>query len=55
MAGSIPETMKIIQTIAVVAALGLSSGAGFADPEAPATTEAAAEKIAYVADMTGVT
>ena len=47
--------MKFIQTIAVVAALGLSSGAVLADPEAPATTEPATEKIEYVADMTGVT
>ena len=47
--------MKIIQTIAVVAALGLSSGAGFAAPEASATTEAEAAQIAYVADTTGIT
>lgn len=51
--------MNIIQTIAVVAAFGLSSAAGLAAPEDPATTETAPEtatkKIEYVVDMTGVT
>ena len=46
--------MKLLQSVAIVAALGMSSLVGLADPEAPATEEAA-KQIEYVADMTGIT
>jgi hypothetical protein len=47
--------MKILQSVAFVAALGMSSLVGCADPEAPATEEGAAQALEYVAEMTGVT
>ncbi len=47
--------MKTLQSVAIVAALGLSSMIGTAASEAPATKEAAAKQIEYVADMTGIT
>ena len=47
--------MKILQSVAIIAALGMSSLAGTAAQEAPATEEAAAKSIDYVAEMTGIT
>ena len=46
--------MKLLQTAAIVTALGMSSVIGYAAPEA-ATEEVATEQVEYVAEMTGVT
>ncbi len=47
--------MKTLQSVAIIAALGMSSMVGLADPKAPVTKEAAAKNIEYTADMTGIT
>ncbi len=47
--------MKTLQSVAIIAALGMSSMVGLADPEVPVAEKAAAKSIEYMADMTGIT